>query len=36
VARGLAETQGGRIEVADTPGGGLTMVLVLPAVAEQP
>jgi two-component system sensor histidine kinase KdpD len=36
VARGLAETQGGRIEVTDTPGGGLTMVLVLPAVAEQP
>jgi len=31
VARGLAETQGGRIEVEDTPGGGLTMVLVLPS-----
>ena len=35
VARGLAETQGGRIEVEDTPGGGLTMVLVLPAARER-
>ncbi|WP_183407167.1 sensor histidine kinase [Nocardioides marmorisolisilvae] len=34
VARGLAETQGGLIEVEDTPGGGLTMVLVLPASRE--
>jgi two-component system sensor histidine kinase KdpD len=34
VARGLAETQGGRIEVEDTPGGGLTVVLVLPAARE--
>jgi two-component system, OmpR family, sensor histidine kinase KdpD len=32
VARGLAETMGGTVEPEDTPGGGLTMVLTLPAV----
>jgi two-component system sensor histidine kinase KdpD len=31
VARGLAEAQGGTLRVSDTPGGGLTMVLELPA-----
>ncbi|UCR89405.1 ATP-binding protein [Mycetocola spongiae] len=32
VARGLAEGIGGTLEAEDTPGGGLTMVLTLPAV----
>jgi two-component system sensor histidine kinase KdpD len=31
VARGLTEAQGGTLRVSDTPGGGLTMVLELPA-----
>jgi two-component system, OmpR family, sensor histidine kinase KdpD len=31
VARGLAETMGGTVEPEDTTGGGLTMVLTLPA-----
>jgi two-component system, OmpR family, sensor histidine kinase KdpD len=31
VARGLAEMMGGTVEPQDTPGGGLTMVLTLPA-----
>ena len=31
VARSLAETTGGTVEPVDTPGGGLTMVLTLPA-----
>lgn len=31
VARGLTEAQGGTLQVRDTPGGGLTMVLELPA-----
>jgi two-component system, OmpR family, sensor histidine kinase KdpD len=31
VARGLAEMMGGTVEPEDTPGGGLTMVLTLPA-----
>ncbi|MFI7495341.1 ATP-binding protein [Kocuria sp. M4R2S49] len=31
VARGLAEGMGGRVHATDTPGGGLTMVLTLPA-----
>ncbi len=30
VARGFAEALGGTLEAEDTPGGGLTMVLVLP------
>ena len=36
VARGLAETMGGTVEPEDTPGGGLTMVLMLPAAAARP
>jgi len=32
VARGLAETQGATVVPEETPGGGLTMVLTLPAV----
>ena len=36
VARGLAETMGGTLEPEDTPGGGLTMVLTLPAVPARP
>jgi two-component system, OmpR family, sensor histidine kinase KdpD len=31
VARGLAETMGGTVEPEDSPGGGLTMVVTLPA-----
>ncbi|MFN8081734.1 MAG: DUF4118 domain-containing protein [Kineosporiaceae bacterium] len=31
VSRGLVEAMGGTLEVEDTPGGGLTMVLSLPA-----
>jgi two-component system sensor histidine kinase KdpD len=33
VARGLAEAVGATIEVDDTPGGGLTMIVTVP-VAE--
>jgi two-component system sensor histidine kinase KdpD len=33
VARGLTEAQGGSIAAEDTPGGGLTMVVELPAAA---
>ena len=37
VAQGLAEAQGATIAACDTPGGGLTMVLTLPASpAEEP
>ena len=36
VARGLAETMGGAVEPEDTPGGGLTMVLTLPAAPARP
>ena len=36
VARGLAETMGGTVEPEDTPGGGLTMVLTLPAAPPGP
>jgi two-component system, OmpR family, sensor histidine kinase KdpD len=36
VARGLAETMGGTVEPEETPGGGLTMVLTLPAVLSPP
>lgn len=32
VARGLAEAMNGRVEAEDTPGGGLTMVVGLPAI----
>ena len=36
VARGLAETMGGTVEPEDTPSGGLTMVLTLPAAPARP
>ena len=36
VARGLAETMGGTVKPEDTPGGGLTMVLTLPAAPARP
>jgi two-component system, OmpR family, sensor histidine kinase KdpD len=36
VARGFVELVGGEIAVEDTPGGGLTMVLSLPAADEEP
>jgi two-component system, OmpR family, sensor histidine kinase KdpD len=32
VSRGLAEAMGGTVEPEETPGGGLTMVVSLPAV----
>jgi two-component system sensor histidine kinase KdpD len=35
VARGLAEAVGAMLEVEDTPGGGLTMVVSVPVVAAQ-
>lgn len=35
VARGLAETMHGSLAAEDTPGGGLTMVLQLPATPTQ-
>lgn len=34
VARGLAEAVGATIEVDDTPGGGLTMVVSVPLAAD--
>lgn len=34
VARGLTEAMGGMLEAETTPGGGVTMVIVLPAVAN--
>jgi two-component system sensor histidine kinase KdpD len=34
VARGFAETMGGTIAAEDTPGGGLTMVLTVPAAPD--
>jgi two-component system sensor histidine kinase KdpD len=33
VARGFVEAMGGEIEVEDTPGGGLTMVIGMPVAA---
>lgn len=36
VARGLTETMHGRLSAHDTPGGGLTMVVDLPAAAPAP
>ena len=36
LARGLAEAMGGTLEPENTPGGGLTMVLSLPAVPSAP
>jgi two-component system sensor histidine kinase KdpD len=35
VARGLAEAMGGRLSAEDTAGGGLTMVIDLPAVVRE-
>ena len=34
LSRGLTEAMGGTLEPDDTPGGGLTMTLSLPAVAD--
>jgi two-component system sensor histidine kinase KdpD len=34
VAKGFAEAMGGRIEARDTPGGGLTVQLMLPAASS--
>lgn len=36
VAQGLAEAQGSTITAADTPGGGLTMILTLPVIRSEP
>ncbi|MGW0971129.1 ATP-binding protein [Streptomyces sp. NPDC002516] len=36
VARGFAEAMGGTLNAEDTPGGGLTMVLTVRAVARRP
>jgi two-component system sensor histidine kinase KdpD len=36
LSRGLAEAMGGTLEAHDTPGGGLTMELVLPVARHSP
>src|SRR5206468_11748206 len=36
VSRGLAEAMGGIVEPEETPGGGLTMVVSLPAAPARP
>ncbi len=36
LARGLTEAMGGSLDPEETPGGGLTMVVSLPAVADLP
>ncbi|MER7579515.1 sensor histidine kinase KdpD [Kitasatospora sp. NPDC097691] len=36
LSRGLAEAMGGGLEVEDTPGGGTTMLLTLPAATAHP
>ena len=36
VSRGLAEAMGGTVEPEETPGGGLTMVVTLPAAPVRP
>ncbi|MFD5431177.1 ATP-binding protein [Kitasatospora sp. NPDC127067] len=36
LSRGLAEAMGGSLEVEDTPGGGTTMLLTLPAATTGP
>ena len=36
VSRGLAEAMGGTVEPEETPGGGLTMVVSLPAAPSRP
>ncbi|MFI9330221.1 ATP-binding protein [Kitasatospora sp. NPDC052868] len=35
LSRGLAEAMGGSLEVEDTPGGGTTMLLTLPAAPDE-
>jgi two-component system sensor histidine kinase KdpD len=35
VAKGFTEAMGGVIEVEDTPGGGLTVVISLPVAREE-
>ncbi|MER7750529.1 ATP-binding protein [Kitasatospora sp. NPDC097643] len=35
LSRGLAEAMGGHLEVEDTPGGGTTMLLTLPAATRE-
>jgi two-component system sensor histidine kinase KdpD len=35
VARGLAEAMGAEVSAEETPGGGLTMVVDLPAAPEE-
>jgi two-component system sensor histidine kinase KdpD len=34
LSRGLTEAMGGTLTAEDTPGGGLTMIVSLPAAAE--
>ncbi|HEX4830769.1 MAG TPA: sensor histidine kinase, partial [Trebonia sp.] len=36
LARGLTEAMGGTLTAEDTPGGGLTMVISLPAASDEP
>ncbi|MFJ1706607.1 ATP-binding protein [Kitasatospora sp. NPDC088346] len=36
LSRGLAEAMGGTLDVEDTPGGGTTMLLTLPAAEPEP
>ena len=36
VARGLADAVGARIDVEDTPGGGLTMIVTVPVAPGSP
>jgi two-component system sensor histidine kinase KdpD len=36
VARGLTEAMGGTVTASDTPGGGLTITVQLPAVVPVP
>lgn len=36
LSRGLAEAMGGTLGVEDTPGGGTTMLLTLPAAGDDP
>ena len=36
LSKGFVEGMDGTLEVEDTPGGGLTMVVTLPAVGEEP
>jgi two-component system, OmpR family, sensor histidine kinase KdpD len=36
VSRGLAEAMGGTVKPEETPGGGLTMVICMPAAPGRP